>query len=449
MLDGVARHHRNADGTSKFHTYRTFFEQAAAGTLPNFVWIAPNGTTMDHPCEDVAKGERLLKDIYQAIRSSPQWNRTMFAVLYDDAGGIYDHVVPPHKDVPADESPCNVGNPPEAGYSNTAPHPDGARLLNDEERQRALDGRWKGRTREGGAPIPTDGTTFALLNTFGGQADLISFAYTHAPPGFTTGGDGCGAGVPPAGQACGDWLRTGYTEGSDSLPYEFHHLVVEGAGPLTFQLRESFPADKPTHHGWLTYATPREPLVRLSRSWSDDCPSLLIRLLLQDGYEFLHSNGTKEEAMIVEFVVSNQKQGEYKMVNLGKAGDRRNPAANPPSYISFHSVGRSNWVCSVAPTHRPWKDADAMTVELWKPGVPAPAAPAPSPTPCAKRFDFRRLGLRTSAMLISPWIPKGTVFQEPKGPYNTSQFELTSVPSTVKTLCKLVMLSRFGCCPSR
>ena len=59
----------------------------------------------------------------------------MFAVLYDDAGGIYDHVVPPHEGVPADESPCNVGNPPEAGYSNDAPHPDGARLLNDEERQ--------------------------------------------------------------------------------------------------------------------------------------------------------------------------------------------------------------------------------------------------------------------------------------------------------------------------
>eukprot|EP01046_Picozoa_sp_COSAG06_P022088 COSAG06_NODE_1692_length_8705_cov_3.636765_8_plen_118_part_00 len=97
MLDGVARHHRKADGTSQFHTYRTFFEQvrntspfccaslyfyynrsffqdrlgtnigkveekggaffeqAAAGTLPNFVWIAPNATTMDHPCEDVAK----------------------------------------------------------------------------------------------------------------------------------------------------------------------------------------------------------------------------------------------------------------------------------------------------------------------------------------------------------------------------------------------------------
>lgn len=40
-------------------------------------------------------------------------------------------------------------------------------------------------------------------------------------------------------------------------------------------------------------------------------------------------------------------------------------------------------------------------------------------------------------MLISPWIPKGTVIQEPKGPYNTSQFELTSVSATVKTLFNL------------
>ena len=37
-------------------------------------------------------------------------------------------------------------------------------------------------------------------------------------------------------------------------------------------------------------------------------------------------------------------------------------------------------------------------------------------------------------MLISPWIPKGSVFQEPKGPYNSSQFELTSICSTAKTL---------------
>jgi hypothetical protein len=61
---------------------------------------------------------------------------------------------------------------------------------------------------------------------------------------------------------------------------------------------------------------------------------------MQDGYEYLHSNGTKEEAMIVEFKLTNQKQGDYAMINLGKAGDIRNPAAaNPPSYISYKTVG--------------------------------------------------------------------------------------------------------------
>lgn len=39
----------------------------------------------------------------------------------------------------------------------------------------------------------------------------------------------------------------------------------------------------------------------------------------------------------------------------------------------------------------------------------------PAPTPCRTKFDFRRLGLRTSGMLMSPYIPAGTVFQEPQG----------------------------------
>ena len=171
---------------------------------------------------------------------------------------------------------------------------------------------------------------------------------TDAPPGFKGGGD-CGSGPPPPGQDCGDWLRTGYTKGSDGLSVEFHHTPVEGAGPLTFKLRESWPHDKPTHHGWLTYATPRGPLPGP-----------------QDGYEFLHSNGTRDEAMIIEFQLTNQNQGEYAMINLGKAGDMRDPATKPPSYISYHSVGNSHWVCSIDPHYTPWKAADAMTVELWK-----------------------------------------------------------------------------------
>lgn len=51
--------------------------------------------------------------------------------------------------------------------------------------------------------------------------------------------------------------------------------------------------------------------------------------------------------------------------------------------------------------------------------------------------NFTSLGLRVTSMLISPWVEKGTVFQEPKGPTSTSQFELSSIPATVKSLFNL------------
>jgi hypothetical protein len=52
-------------------------------------------------------------------------------------------------------------------------------------------------------------------------------------------------------------------------------------------------------------------------------------------------------------------------------------------------------------------------------------------------FDFRRLGPRVSAWLVSPWVARGSVFQRPAGPTTTSQFELSSIPATVKNLFNL------------
>jgi len=58
----------------------------------------------------IALGERLVKDIYEALRAGPGWGKTLFLVAYDDTGGFYDHVVPPHEGVPADDSPCGAQN---------------------------------------------------------------------------------------------------------------------------------------------------------------------------------------------------------------------------------------------------------------------------------------------------------------------------------------------------
>eukprot|EP01050_Picozoa_sp_SAG11_P030597 SAG11_NODE_9126_length_940_cov_1.127229_1_plen_70_part_10 len=69
--------------------------------------IQPNGSRCDHPCADIAHGERLDKDIYEALRASPAWNKTLFLITWDDIGGFYDHIVPPFEGVAADDAPCH------------------------------------------------------------------------------------------------------------------------------------------------------------------------------------------------------------------------------------------------------------------------------------------------------------------------------------------------------
>jgi len=80
------------------------YDDARNGKLPNFAFINPrlaaNITTKEasndqHPDHDVSLGERFYKDIYEALRASPQWNETLMIVTYDEHGGYYDHVATP------------------------------------------------------------------------------------------------------------------------------------------------------------------------------------------------------------------------------------------------------------------------------------------------------------------------------------------------------------------
>jgi phospholipase C len=48
-----------------------------------------------HPRGSVAAGERFIKSVYETIRNSPVWESSLLVVTYDEAGGFYDHVLPP------------------------------------------------------------------------------------------------------------------------------------------------------------------------------------------------------------------------------------------------------------------------------------------------------------------------------------------------------------------
>ena len=57
-----------------------------------------NGPTQndDHPLADVRNGQAFQRNVFKAFATSPQWQRGVYISTYDEWGGFYDHVAPPH-----------------------------------------------------------------------------------------------------------------------------------------------------------------------------------------------------------------------------------------------------------------------------------------------------------------------------------------------------------------
>jgi phospholipase C len=99
--------------------FTRFQSDAANGRLAGFSYIEPEWATYprrtdapavaqandehnfhiendQHPVSNLAVGEKLLYDVYQALRSNgPAWEKTLLIITYDEHGGNYDHVHPP------------------------------------------------------------------------------------------------------------------------------------------------------------------------------------------------------------------------------------------------------------------------------------------------------------------------------------------------------------------
>jgi phospholipase C len=48
-----------------------------------------------HPDHNVEQGEILIRDVFNAVWNSPARNSTLLVIVYDEHGGLYDHVPPP------------------------------------------------------------------------------------------------------------------------------------------------------------------------------------------------------------------------------------------------------------------------------------------------------------------------------------------------------------------
>jgi hypothetical protein len=79
----------------------TFIEPDYGNDLPPSAEDFTCGNSQ-HPLDDVTRGEKLIKDVYEKIRNSPLWDKSLLLVTCDEHGGFYDHVPPPPGIVPGD-----------------------------------------------------------------------------------------------------------------------------------------------------------------------------------------------------------------------------------------------------------------------------------------------------------------------------------------------------------
>ena len=89
--------------TSRFVTHSDLIASLASGNVDaSFIFIEPtydpiggfrNGESM-HPTGDVRRGEALVEQMYNAIKSSPHWEESLLLIVFDEHGGFFDHVVP-------------------------------------------------------------------------------------------------------------------------------------------------------------------------------------------------------------------------------------------------------------------------------------------------------------------------------------------------------------------
>ena len=101
------------DQPELFGTYQQFLKDCQNGQLPDYSFIEPNYNDHDtadgeeiandqHPDHNVQAGEIFIATVYNAIKQNADlWKSTALLITYDEHGGIYDHVPPPH--CPADQ----------------------------------------------------------------------------------------------------------------------------------------------------------------------------------------------------------------------------------------------------------------------------------------------------------------------------------------------------------
>jgi phospholipase C len=79
----------------------SFVDDVRAGRLPQVSWLIPPSVYDEHPGsgKSTCSGENWTVQQINALMRSRYWRSTVVVVVWDDFGGFYDPVAPPHLDI--------------------------------------------------------------------------------------------------------------------------------------------------------------------------------------------------------------------------------------------------------------------------------------------------------------------------------------------------------------
>ncbi len=96
--DAVASIRNTSLWTQRVVPYTNFQVDALSGNLPAVSWLVPDNPVSEHPSASTCTGENWTVQQLNALMQGPAWSSTAVFITWDDFGGFYDHVAPPHPD---------------------------------------------------------------------------------------------------------------------------------------------------------------------------------------------------------------------------------------------------------------------------------------------------------------------------------------------------------------
>ena len=95
----MVRHVRFSDMWDNVVPDEEFVKDVRSGRLPAVSWLTPEYALSDHPPYSICEGENWTVEVLNELMRSEYWDSTAVILTWDDFGGFYDHVEPPHVDM--------------------------------------------------------------------------------------------------------------------------------------------------------------------------------------------------------------------------------------------------------------------------------------------------------------------------------------------------------------